>query len=90
MSTVKIIDEYIHKINDCKTQANAKELEEKIVSIFSPYIKDIKKGLEMFDEKKAYDSVFFEKPAQEDYVKDLGIIKTKLQLYKNTLKNQEI
>ena len=40
--------------------------------------------------KKKYDSVFFEKPVQEDYVKDLGIIKTKLQLYKNTLKNQEI
>lgn len=53
MPTVKIIDEYIHKINECKTQANAKELEEKIVSIFSPYIKDIKKGLEMFDEKKS-------------------------------------
>lgn len=52
MPTVKIIDEYIHKINECKTQANAKELEEKIVSIFSPYIKDIKKGLEMLMKKK--------------------------------------
>lgn len=87
MSTVKTIDEYINKINVCKTQADAKELEKEIVSIFSPYIKDIKKGLEMFDEKKAYDFVFFEKPVQEDYVKDLEIIKTKLELYKNTLKN---
>lgn len=90
MSTVKIIDEYINKINDCQTLVEAKELEKKIIILFSPYIKDIKKGLEMFDEKKAYDSVFFEKPVQEDYVKDLGIIKTKLQLYKNTLKNQEM
>lgn len=48
MSTVKIIDEYIH----CKIQANAKELEEKIVSIFSPYIKDIKKGLRCLMKKK--------------------------------------
>mgnify|MGYP006920290872 CR=1 FL=1 len=83
MSTVKIIDEYIH----CKTQANAKGKNRKY--FFTVY-KGYKKGLEMFDEKKAYDSVFFEKPVQEDYVKDLGIIKTKLQLYKNTLKNQEI
>lgn len=90
MSTVKMIDEYIYKIKDCKTQANAKELEKEIISVFSPYIKDIKKGLEMFDEKKAYDFVFLEKPVQENFLKDLEIIKTKLQLYKNTLKNQEI
>lgn len=40
--------------------------------------------------KKHMIPYFFEKPVQEDYVKDLGIIKTKLQLYKNTLKNQEM
>lgn len=55
MSTVKIIDEYIH----CKTQANAKGKNRKY--FFTVY-KGYKKGLEMFDEKKAYDSVFFEKP----------------------------
>lgn len=89
MSTVEIIDEYINKINDCQTQANAKELEEEIINVFSPYIKDIKKGLELFDEKKAYEFVFLGKTTQEDFLKDLKIIKTKLQLHKNTLKNQK-
>ena len=83
--TKKIIDDYVQEIDKCMNQKDAKILEEKIVSIFLNYIPNLKKGLDKYNPKNAFDFVMFEKKNQEDYLKDLQILKTKLELYKDGL-----
>ena len=82
---LEIIEDYIERIDNCNELNAAEKLVEEIVSVFSNYIPNLKDGLDKYNEKYALDFVLDEKRYPEDYLKDLGILKNRLELYKADL-----